>query len=254
MVDFATKLIEGTLVRRYKRFLADVRLTDGSIVTVHVANTGAMTGCAEPGMRAWLSRSDSGKRKYPLSLELMEVRHDVLVSVNTAMTNAVVRQGIEGGTVMELQGYKTIHGEVKLGASRIDLLLRQPGEKCAADPVNREPGPQRISSTSRRCCWVEVKSVTLVDDGFAFFPDSVSIRGTRHLRELKMAAHRGDRAVVFFCVQRSDAGRVQPAYHIDPDFGEALKEAAAGGVEAIAYKAKVTLKGVRLAKPLPIQL
>lgn len=249
MVDFPGILIAGVLVRRYKRFLADVRLEGpeisggqqrgqqqsgqqrGQLVTAHVANTGAMTGCAEPGMRVWLSRSSSAMRKLPFSLELVEARPGVLASVNTTLANRLVLEAIENGTVQELAGYESIRPEARLGASRLDLLLSGPGR-----------------------CWVEVKSVTLVEDGVAYFPDSKSVRGARHMRELREAARAGDRAAVFFYVGRGDAREVRPADHIDPEFGIALREAVAAGMEAIAYRAKVTARGVRLTKPLPVHL
>jgi sugar fermentation stimulation protein A len=251
MVKFSQNLTQGVLIRRYQRFLADVRLADGSLVTAHVSNTGAMTGCAEPGMRVWLrntlgvsgpavrggtkvevlSAGTAAGRKYPLSLELVEAKPGVLVNVNTGVANTLVREAIEGGKVRELQGYEDIRREVRLGGSRIDLLLTGRGE------------PR---------CYVEIKSVTLVEDYVALFPDSVSARGTRHLRELAKAVDDGFRAVVFFCVQRGDARELRPADGIDPVFGRQLRRAVKAGVEAIAYAAEVTTSEISLVRPLPV--
>lgn len=230
---FDRPLIQGTLLKRYKRFLADVALPDSRIVTAHSSNTGSMTGCSTPGSTIWLRDSGSTTRKYPLTWELVEAEPGVLVGINTHRANALVREGIENGTITELGGYTSVRSEVRYGNenSRIDLLLE---------------------ANERPCCWVEVKSVTLVEDGVAYFPDAVSIRGTKHLRELAQMAARGDRAVIFFCTQRGDAHEVRPADHIDPAYGQALRDAISTGVEAIAYRAEVQPEGIELMTALPV--
>ncbi len=227
---FDRPLIEGVLLRRYKRFLADVRLIDGRVVTAHTPNTGSMLGCAEPGLRVWLRDTGNPRRKYPYSWELVESRSGVLVGINTALANRLVREAIEDGTVEALQGYARIRAEQRYGTegSRIDLLLEDgPGGRC----------------------YVEVKNVTLVADGVALFPDAVSLRATRHLRELARMAE-GARAVVFFCVQRNDARALRPAAHIDPEYARTLCTVTRQGVEALVYGARVSTQGIVLRERL----
>jgi len=237
-VIFERPLVEGRLLRRYKRFLADVQLPGGEVITAHTANTGAMTGCAEPGRRVWLSRSDNLKRKYPHTWELIEVRDGVLVGINTQLSNLLVREAIEHGCVPELTGYGRIRSEVCYGEerSRIDLLLDS--------PANAQSIP----------CYVEVKNVTLVDGGIARFPDAVSTRASKHLRELMSVVRAGQRAVIFFCVQRSDMREVHPADQIDPLYGETLREAVACGVECLAWAADVSTQGIVLRQPLSVRV
>ena len=233
---FPKPLIEGRLLRRYKRFLADVELADGSRVTVHTPNTGSMRGCSEPGSRVWLSWSANPKRKYPLSWELVEASTRVLVGVNTGLPVGLVQEGIALGVITELQGYSNIRAEVRYGIerSRIDLLL--------------EAGQRR--------CYVEVKNVTLADGlGRALFPDAVTARGTKHLRELmSVAEDPHTRGVMLFCVQRGDVHSVAPADSIDPVYGATLREAIGCGVEAIAYRADVSPGAVELTTRIPVHL
>jgi len=228
-------LIEGRLIRRYKRFLADVALSDGRIVTAHTPNTGSMAGLLHPGSRVWLRDSGNPKRKYPLSWTMVEARPGVLVGIDTAMANRLVREAIENGTITTLRGYRRIRGEVPYGEerSRIDLLLEQ--------------GPKAR-------CYVEVKNVTLVENGTAFFPDAVTERGRKHLRELAGRVAAGERGVICFCVQRHDADRLRPADHIDPAYGRTLREVVAQGVEAIAWQAEVTTASLQLTTELPVEL
>ncbi len=228
-------MIPAKLIRRYKRFLADVELEDGSLITVHTPNTGSMLGCSEPGCRVWLRDAENPKRKYRYSWEISETLAGVMVGVNTGITNTLVEAAVIDGTVRELQGYASIRREVRYGneRSRIDLLLE--------------------GHADGRPCYVEVKNVTTCDaDGHAFFPDAVSARGSKHLRELMGVVAEGGRGVIFFCVQRGDAQRVRPAYEIDPLYGATLREALAAGVEALAYRADVTPKATRLETPLPV--
>lgn len=232
-MNFHLPLTEGILIRRYQRFLADVELPDGRIVTAHTPNTGSMQGCCTPGSRVWLKDSGNAVRKYPLSWELVETGQGTLVGINTGLSNHLVQEGIERGIVGELQGYRRIRREVRYGAenSRIDLLL--------------EEGPAGL-------CYVEIKNVTLVEDGVALFPDAVSARGTKHLRELAEMVRQGCRAVIFFCVQRNDTREVRPADRIDPLYGKTLREAMAQGVEALAYEARVSLEEIVLGRALPV--
>ena len=235
-MKFSQPLISGTLLRRYKRFLLDVELAGGDIITAHTANTGAMTGCSTPGSRVWLSRSPNPKRKYPLSWELVEVAPQVLCGINTQLSNALVREAIEAGQVAELIGYSGIRSEVAYGneRSRIDLLLEA-------------SAPADLPS-----CYVEVKNVTLVEDDVAYFPDAISARGSKHLRELMAMTAKGYRALIFYCVQREDCLELRPADAIDAIYGQTLREALDAGVEALAYKATVTIEGVELTERLPV--
>ncbi len=238
---FAAPLVAGRLVRRYKRFLADVELEGGGAITAACPNTGSMLGCCEPGSRVWLSESDSPTRKYRHTWELVEVRvpgraRAVVVGINTGLPNRLVAEAASAGVAAELGGYSTIRHEVLFGEerSRVDLVLESPG---------------------RPACYVEVKNVTAaVEDGVALFPDAVSERGARHLRELSRLAAKGIRAVQFYCVQRGDVREVRPADAIDPAYGKALREAAAAGVELLAYRAKVSTAGVALAARIPVVL
>ena len=188
---FRAKLAQGRLIRRYKRFLADVQLP-GGVVTAACPNTGSMMGCCEPGSRVWLSESDSATRKYRHTWELVEVGK-VMVGINTSLPNALAAEAIADGAIAELGGYASVRREVGFGEerSRIDLLLEHPG---------RPP------------CYVEVKNVTAAVSGrVALFPDAVTERGAKHLRELVRLKAAGLRAVQLYCVQRGDVGEVRPA-------------------------------------------
>lgn len=232
-MKFNQRLITGTLIRRYKRFLADIELDDGRIVTAHTPNTGSMLGCCEPGSRVWLSDSGNPDRKYPLSWELVEAAPGVLAGINTGLPNKLVAEGITDGTIGELQGYAGISREIRYGRekSRIDLLLE--------DSV-------------KPACYVEVKNVTLARDGIGYFPDAVSARGSKHLRELVDVVAGGNRGVIFFCVQRKDVSEVRPADTIDTAYGAALRQALGRGVEALAWRADVSPDEIRLVEKLPV--
>ena len=212
-----------------------MELLDGREVTAHVANSGTMRSCSEPGSRVLLSPAQNPKRKLKWTLEIIHTGDSVPTLVNTALPNRVVREGIESEVITELTGYEDIRPEVRYGErSRIDLLL------CSAD---------------RPRCWVEVKNVTLLEEpGLARFPDAVTERGTRHLRELMRVVAEGDRGVLVFHVPRGDAERVRPADDIDPVYGDTLREAAAAGVEILAYRALVTPEEVVLEQPLTVVL
>lgn len=229
---FSGTLVEGRLIRRYKRFLADVQLPTG-VITAACPNTGSLMGCCEPGSRVWLSESDRATRKYRHTWELVEA-DGVIVGINTGLPNRLVAEAIGEDTIAELAGYSTVRREVAFGeeSSRVDLVLEAPG---------REP------------CYVEVKNVTAAaNQGIALFPDCVSERGSRHLRELiRLRAH-GIRPVQVYCVQRGDVNEVRPADGIDYEYGQTLREAIASGVEVLAYRAKVTPEEIRIVQRIPV--
>jgi sugar fermentation stimulation protein A len=229
---YSGKLVEGRLIRRYKRFLADIQLPDG-VITAACPNTGSLMGCCEAGSRVWLSESDSATRKYRHTWELIEVGK-VMVGINTGLPNALVSEAITNGTLGELSGYASIRREVAFGEerSRVDLLLQGAG---------------------REDCYVEVKNVTAAaSKGVALFPDCVSERGSKHLRELMRLKARGLRPVQLYCVQRGDVKEVRPADGIDHEYGRTLREAIAAGVEVLAYRAEVTTREIRLAERIPV--
>lgn len=233
---FPVSLVPATLVRRYKRFLADVVLPTGEEITVHVANPGAMTGLAAPGSRVWLSKSDNVKRKLAHSWELVEVDfggRTEFVGVNTAHPNGIIADAIAAGLVAELAGYASARREVRYGRnSRVDLLLEDPG---------RPP------------CYVEVKNVHLMRRaGLAEFPDAVTARGAKHLDELAAMVAAGCRAVMVYLIQIGSAERFALAADIDPTYAGAFERARAAGVEALAYRCSVTAQDICLAGPVPI--
>ncbi len=227
-------LTPATLVGRYKRFLSDHRLEDGSVVTAHCANPGAMTGIADPGMATWLREAAGRGRKLAWSWELVRAG-GTLVGCHTGRPNEIVAEAIAGGAVAPLAGYRNIRREVPYGErSRVDFLLQD-----AALPD----------------CYVEVKNCHLVRrKRLAEFPDAVTRRGRRHMEELADVAEGGARAVVIWCVQRADCEAFTVADDIDPGFGEALREAAGRGVETFAYSCRLTLEGIALDRQLPIRL
>ncbi|MBN4051791.1 DNA/RNA nuclease SfsA [Parvibaculum lavamentivorans] len=233
-MKFSPPLIQATLLKRYKRFLADVRFDDGSETTAHCANPGSMMGLSTPGSTVWLSKSDNPKRKLAWSWELIEVS-ETLVGVHTGRPNALVAAAINAGEIPELIGYETARREVKYGQnSRIDILLEKVGTPSA---------------------YVEIKSVTLSrTPGLAEFPDSKTSRGAKHMNELAEMAKSGHRAVVFFLVQRSDCTRMCPAADIDPVYAQSLVDAVAAGVEVICYSCKITSEGIDLDGPLDVSL
>jgi sugar fermentation stimulation protein A len=230
-MQFAGDLIPATLLKRYKRFLADVRLADGSIVTVHVANPGAMIGLQTPGARVLLSRSPNAKRKLPLSWELVEADFGTgseFVGINTGHPNTIVAEALAARAIPELAAYSTIRREVKYGkASRVDFLLEAEG----LPP-----------------CYLEVKNVHMMrQPGLAEFPDSVTARGARHLEELSAMVAAGARAVMLFLIQIGSADRFALARDIDPAYGLAFDRARTAGVEALAYKCLVRPDGIVLS-------
>ncbi|WP_031386625.1 DNA/RNA nuclease SfsA [Desulfonatronum thiodismutans] len=225
-------LITGVLIRRYKRFLADVRLENGEVVTAHTPNTGSMLGCSSPGSLVWLSRADNPKRKYPWTWELTETEAGVLVGIHTGRSNGLVWEALAEGKAAELAGYRPVRREVVVENGRLDMLLE---------------------NAEGRACYVEVKNVTAVDEqGTAIFPDAVSVRASRHLETLAELVGKGHRAVIFFCVQRGDARRLSPADVIDPVYGQTHRRVSALGVEALAWRADVSQRAIALETPLPV--
>ena len=224
-------LLEGVLLKRYKRFFTDIELADGSIVVAHTPNTGRMTQCAVAGHRVLVSQNDNPKRKLKYTLELIRVGEH-WVDTHTQRTNRVVEEALRSDSIEGLQGY-AVTPEYKIGASRIDFLLEKGTEKVL----------------------VEVKNVTLIQGtSSASFPDAVTTRGQKHLRELLVARQQGYRAVIFFLVQRAEATDFTPADSIDPEYGRLLREVVSGGVEALAYKTVVTPQQNRVAESLPLRL
>lgn len=215
-----TILYSAILIQRYKRFLADVILPNGETVTVHCPNTGSMKNCIQPMSPCWYSTSTNAARKYPNTLEIVTTPSGDLAGINTSRSNSLVEAAICDGVISELQGYKNIRREVVYGneKSRIDFLLENGSEKC----------------------FVEVKNVTLMEaKSQGLFPDAVSERGTKHLRELMQVVREGHRAVLLYCVQHTGIEWVEPADTIDPLYGKTLREAIVNGVEVIAYSAGI---------------
>ncbi len=236
-MKFPAPLVRGTLLRRYKRFLADVELDDGKTITAHCANPGSMLSVNAPGSEVWLSESADPARKLRYSWELIRVGN-ALVGINTQHPNRLVEEAIRRKKIPELAGYESMRREVRYGVnSRIDLLLEDP---------------------KRPSCHVEVKNVTMKRDlsprAPAEFPDSPTARGKKHLDELARVAAKGGRAVMFFLVQRPDARAFAAAADIDPAYAEGLARATAEGVEVLCYGCRVTLSEIRLAGPLAIRL
>lgn len=225
-------LVQGTLIRRYKRFLADVRLREAGTVTAHVPNTGSMIGSARPGGRVALSRASGKGRKLAWTWELARAR-SVWVGVNTWRTNHIVAEAITEGRIGPLRGYASMRREVALASgSRIDLALEG------------APG----------LCYVEIKNVTLARGTRALFPDAVTARGARHLEELMRIARSGNRAVMLFLVNRADCTSMGPARLIDPGYARLLERASRSGVEILAYRARATLRAIRLERKIPVRL
>jgi sugar fermentation stimulation protein A len=226
-------LTAGTLIKRYKRFLADVELDDGRIVTAHCPNTGSMQSCSEPGRRVYLSAHDNPKRKYPYTWELI-MMPDSLVGINTLVPNRLVKHTVSQEGIPELAGYDEVYSEVRVGENtRVDLMLSGPGKAK---------------------CYVEIKNCTLVSDKIACFPDAVTARGLKHLQELSRQVGPHTRSVIFLFIQRMDADAFQPADAIDPAYGRGLRQAIAEGVELLAYDVHIDLEGIRLRHALPCRL
>lgn len=241
---FDRPLLPGTLLRRYQRFLADVRLGDGAVVTAHSPNTGRMAGCVAPGSRVWLSESDRPGRRLRYTWEIAS-DGPVTVGVHTGRTNALAEEALRAGGVPALAPWPTIRREVRVGErSRLDLVLEGPAPQ---GPTPQDPAPGAAR------CFVEVKNVTLGEGGVAYFPDAVTARGVRHLAELVRQVEAGHAAAMLFVVQRSDCDRVRPADAIDPAYGAALRAALAAGVRAWGLRFRVTPEAITFERVLPVE-
>jgi sugar fermentation stimulation protein A len=227
--------LTGTLVRRYKRFLADIETPDGEVVTVHCPNPGRMLGCSRPGASVRCSTSSNPKRKLRHTLEMIRVGRS-WVGVQPMHANRIARLALEAGAIEPLRGYREIQSEVEVpGGSRLDFRL-------SFNPRDSRPA------------FVEVKSVTMEDSGVALFPDAVTSRGKRHMETLATLHREGARAAVLFIVQRVDCDSMAPADAIDPEYGEALRQAVRHGVEAVAIRVRVTARGIHLERQIPVLL
>lgn len=233
---FAPELERGRLLRRYKRFLADIELPTGEQLTIHCPNTGSMLNCMREGGDVWFTRSNDPKRKLPGTWELSETPQGRLACINTGRANALVEEALRAGVITELAGFHTLRREVAYGEerSRVDFYL-----EYAEGPA-----------------YVEVKSVTLgyPDSAVAAFPDAVTQRGAKHLRELASLARQGVRAVQLYCVNLSGVEAVRPAQEIDDAYAQALRAAVRDGVEVLAYGTRVETSGIVIDRPLPVKL
>jgi sugar fermentation stimulation protein A len=226
-------LIRGRLIKRYKRFLADVVLDDGTVVTAHCPNSGRMTGCSEPDRPVYLSLHDNPRRKLKYTWELIEMPTS-LVGVNTLVPNRLVARAVRQSRPPELAGYSDVKPEVRINErTRLDLKLEAPG---------------------RRVCYVEIKNCTLVQNGEAMFPDAPTTRGQKHLKTLTALKGQGHRAVIFLVIQRTDATCFSPADAIDAEYGRQLRRAITKGVEILVYDVVIDLHQIRLGRALPFQL
>lgn len=231
-MQFTPALKEAVLIRRYKRFLADVRCPDDSEMTIHCPNTGSMRSCSKPGSPVCYSTSDNPKRKYPHTLEMVRV-NSTWVGVNTSRTNHIVAEAFKNGAISEFQHFDNLRQEVKTSeGTRLDLMLTNGSKKI----------------------YVEIKNCSLVENGCARFPDAVTARGTKHLNELMRLVERGHTTTIFYLVQRLDADRFEPAAAIDPLYARTLSEAHTKGVRILVYQASVTPRSIEIVRPLPYRL
>ena len=236
-MKFETPLIPGKLIKRYKRFMTDVELENGEVVTAHCANSGSMLSVNEPGTDVWISPANNPKRKLQYTWEITRIG-DAMVGINTQHPNRIVYEAIEAGEIKELKGYDTLKREVKYGKnSRIDVFLQADGKPD---------------------CYVEVKNTTMrrdfSDGAPAEFPDSVTARGAKHLDELADMVDEGHRTVMFYLVQRDDADTFTVAGDIDPTYAEHLAAARKRGVELVAYGCRVTPEEIEIDRPVKIEL
>ncbi len=232
-MKFKNKLIPGTIRKRYKRFLSDIELSSGEVITAHVPNTGSMKTCWEPGWKVYLSQSDDPKRKLKYTLEMTN-NGQTNICVNTAMTNKLVREALEQKNITELEAYNEIRPEKKVHDSRLDFYLTQEGLVDA---------------------YVEVKNVTLLGKNqTALFPDSVSTRGQKHLKDLIKLKEEGHRSVMLYIVNREDVTKFAPAKDIDPEYAKLLKEAYRKGVEVLAYQCDLSADKIEITHKIEVIL
>jgi sugar fermentation stimulation protein A len=226
-------LTQGVLLKRYKRFLVDVRLRNGHIITAHCPNTGSMKTCSEPGRPVYLSLHKNPNRKYKHTWEIIDMPTS-LVGVNTMVPNKLVKEAVTRGKIKGLEEYGRVRSEVPVNRhSRLDLLLEKDnGERC----------------------YIEIKNTTLVQEGAAYFPDAVTTRGRKHLEELARLVNKGHRAIILFLIQRTDAVSFSPADHLDPDYGRTLRKVAKEGVEILPCDVSLDLDRIDLNRTVPVTL
>ena len=226
-------LIRGTLIKRYKRFLADIKLDSGELITAHCPNSGSMKGCAIEGAPVWLSVSDNPKRKYKHTWELIQSPSS-MIGINTMVPNRLVKRAVENDLIDELRGYETVQAEIKTSDhTRLDLMLE---------------------SKKKRKCYVEIKNCTLVEEGVAMFPDAVTTRGQKHLEELENLVSKGHRGVIFYLIQRMDARLFKPADAIDPVYGEKLRQVIKNGVQIVTRDVMIDQKMICIGRSIPVSL
>jgi sugar fermentation stimulation protein A len=228
---FPNKLIHGHLIKRYKRFLADIKLDNNTEITAHCTNSGTMKSCLENGAEVYLTPVNDPKRKTKFTWEMIKINGD-WVGINTGNPNKLAFDAISAGTIPELAGYTNVKREVKFGDSRFDVFAENDNEKC----------------------FIEVKNVSLKEGRYALFPDAVTTRGQKHLKTLMEVKATGMRAVMLYIIQRSDVEIFAPAKEIDPQYATLLKQAVAAGVEVIPMQAKVTPEKIELVKKLPFEI
>jgi sugar fermentation stimulation protein A len=232
-LHFKSDLIKAKILKRYKRFLSDIELDSGEIICAHVPNTGSMKTCWEPGWEVYLTHTDDPKRKLKYTLELVH-NGKSFISINTSFTNKIVKEALEKNFIPELVGYQEIRPEKKINESRLDFFL---------------------SGENYQDTYVEVKNVTLLGENkMALFPDAVSTRGQKHLKELMKLKEQGYRSIMFYLVNRGDVDNFSVAKHIDPEYAKLLLEAQEKGVEILAYQTKITPKEISLSKRIKVNL
>lgn len=228
---FQKKLVHGTLIRRYKRFLADIRLDDGTVAVAHCTNSGTMTSCLEDEAEVFLTPESDPKRKTKFTWEMIKINRG-WVGINTGNPNLLAFEGISSGIIPGLSGYSNVKREVKFGDSRFDVFAENETEKC----------------------FVEVKNVTMKVGNYALFPDAVTTRGQKHLKTLMEVKAAGMRAVMLYIIQRGDVEIFAPATEVDPEYAKALKNAVNAGVEVIAMQVNVTPSAITFSKKLPVEI
>ncbi|HRW62026.1 MAG TPA: DNA/RNA nuclease SfsA [Bacteroidales bacterium] len=230
-MKFAQTLIHGILIKRYKRFLADVKLDSGEIITAHCTNSGSMKTCLENGAEVYLSPVDDPNRKTKFTWEMIKINGD-WIGINTGNPNKLAFEAVKNGEIEKLKGYTEVQREVTFGDSRFDVMAKNENETC----------------------FIEVKNVTLKEGDYALFPDAVTSRGKKHLETLVKVKEQGMRAVMLYVIQRMDVSIFAPAKEIDPEYSKALKNAWEKGVEIIPMQAKVSPEKIELIKELPFEL
>lgn len=228
---FPKQLVHGTLIKRYKRFLADIKLDNNKIVTAHCTNSGTMKSCIEEGAEVYVTHVNNPKRKTQYTWEMIKINHK-WVGVNTAWPNLLAAEAIKNNEIQGLKGYSTVKREVKFNDSRFDIYCENDKEKC----------------------FIEVKNVTMKVGNYALFPDAVTTRGLKHLNTLIEAKQQGYRAVMIYIIQRSDVSAFGPAKSIDPNYSKGLKNAINEGVEILALQAKVSPESIIIEKKLPVEI